>query len=1257
LNTQTVRLAAGSILNVSGVTPVDPATVPTPLGAATNLNGIGTVSGPMATISGNSISPGLNASGTGGSIGTLTTGDLTLATGTTLNFVLGTPGTTNPGTGSFINVMGNLTLNNGINLQFADNANQGGQGSFGNGLYKLLAYSGTLSGFDAGTTFAGPLGHAYTFSSTAPTAGEIRVLVSTAGLSWTGRDGGNGTANSAWNTAAPNWANGATAAAYADPAIVTFQDTNTVTNTPITNGNVQVQTGGVTPTNVFFTNHSVTYTLTSSDAIGIAGSGSLVKRGTGMTILAGANTYTGSTQVRTGTLRLGHAEAVQNSTVVQDSVLQFAPGVSTFTVGGLEGTAGLALNDTANAPITLRVGNNGASTAYTGVLSGTGGLTKIGAGTLSLSGDSNFTGNLAIDGGTLVANLGKNAVNSTSGALGNANAAGRTIAVNAGGTLNLGAGDVFGTVASGPMAATLIVNQGGTVTNSNNAYNTLGAVQLNGGTIAATGGTSASYPAFQLRGNVTTAGMLTSTISATGGNSAFQLQGGTGNAITFNVGETGQDVDLLVSAPLQDGYAPGALLTKSASGLIKSGAGNMRLTAAATYTGGTIINAGTLTATQSMPGLPAAPASMQIAAGATMEFAAAADIFQGRTAYTGSGTLLKTGIGSLVFSEGLTSVSMSAGSLIDVQGGTIRAGNFNSQDNSFVGNLSSLNIAAGATFDAYATNVVFDQLTGSGTLRGGWFNGSRTITVGANNGSSTFSGAIEGNPATDAFSFAPLVKTGTGTLTLTGALNFSGSYNSNTLTVTGGTTGTPSTLNLNPTAGSLVGYIRTTSGGQGGGQVRFGPTAGDEVVVNQTAGSMFGTTLSIGEAGAAAFNVSGGTVYANAVQLGLNAGSLGTEAAALNVSGTGVVNVLANGSIVMGRNSTRPVTITQTGGTLALYSDTGVPTAPATSPVAPVTKGGTGALSFESASTAATYNLNGGLLSIPRITNTGGGNGILNLNGGKLEITSAAFTVPTGVATNVLEGGAVIDTFGLAVSFNGTLTHGGINPVDGGLTLDNVSSAGSLTLTELNTYTGPTIVDDGTLVIAGSLSGTARVDVLAGGTLAGGGSIVLAPGLAGDLNLLADGKLSPGSGVGTLSTTFAGGGELNLVPAVSQSSVGALLFELAEVAASDRVALNGGALNIGTGVLAFNDFVFSTLPGFNAGTYTLFDASTPIIGTLDPNTANLTGTVGGLMASLAMADGGNDLILTVVPEPGAIGLLLVGLLGVATRRSRKSGRG
>ena len=84
-------------------------------------------------------------------------------------------------------------------------------------------------------------------------------------------------------------------------------------------------------------------------------------------------------------------------------------GVGYATIGALTGTGSFALQNTKTvqsgsslgAGVTLTVGYNNASTIYSGVMSGSGGLVKIGNGSLTLAGASTYTGDTVVNGGTL----------------------------------------------------------------------------------------------------------------------------------------------------------------------------------------------------------------------------------------------------------------------------------------------------------------------------------------------------------------------------------------------------------------------------------------------------------------------------------------------------------------------------------------------------------------------------------------------------------------------------------------------------------------------------------------------------------------------------------------------------------------------------------------------------------------------------------------------------------------------------------------
>ena len=131
--------------------------------------------------------------------------------------------------------------------------------------------------------------------------------------------------------------------------------------------------------------------------------GTLAKSGAGTLTLAAANTHTGTTIVSGGALKLGHNQALQNSTVsaVTGGTLAFATGITSPTLGGLAGAGNITLTTDGAEDVTLTVGGNGQDTTYSGTLSGGNGLTKAGAGTLTVAAAQNYGGATIISGGVL----------------------------------------------------------------------------------------------------------------------------------------------------------------------------------------------------------------------------------------------------------------------------------------------------------------------------------------------------------------------------------------------------------------------------------------------------------------------------------------------------------------------------------------------------------------------------------------------------------------------------------------------------------------------------------------------------------------------------------------------------------------------------------------------------------------------------------------------------------------------------------------
>jgi autotransporter-associated beta strand protein len=192
--------------------------------------------------------------------------------------------------------------------------------------------------------------------------------------------------------------------------------------------------------------------------------------------------------------------------------------------------------------------------------------------------------------------------------------------------------------------------------------------------------------------------------------------------------------------------------------------------------------------------------------------------------------------------------------------------------------------------------------------------------------------------------------------------------------------------------------------------------------------------------------------------------------------------------------------------------------------------------------------LAGGSLKARSVTGTGGA-GTLRFNGGALRPVNDSASFISGLsATQISSGGAILELDGWQVTLAQGLSR---DPAlgaaaDGGLRVRDGFGGGYLTLGGVNSYTGPTVIESGTLELGtnGSIAASASIEVgelgtldaLAGMTLADGQTLLGSGTVQADLKVSAGSTVAPGgSMIGSLtmtrSLTVSGG----LVMQVSKS--------------------------------------------------------------------------------------------------------------------------
>jgi fibronectin-binding autotransporter adhesin len=341
---------------------------------------------------------------------------------------------------------------------------------------------------------------------------------------------------------------------------------------------------------------------TAGSAVTLSGAlfgfGDLTKVGSGTLKLAAVNTYYGKTLVNGGTLLLGNAMALAQSTLDTSGsgTLSFG-SLTVATLGQLSGSGLLGLSNSASAAVALSVGNNNTSTTYSGGLQGAGSLAKFGTGTLTLTGSNSYRNGTTINAGALSV--------PADYCLG-AGSGGITL----GGSSKLIAG-ANGLVLNS--ARPIIVSSGGTSTIDTQAYSMIiagsitgggGLTKIGAGTLTLSGSNSYSGTTMASAGTLllnNTAALSASTFDASG---AGTLSFGTLGAAGFGGLQGTASSTLTLSNTILGGVALvvgennvtttyNGILAGNGS-LTKAGTGALLLAGSSAFVGGTNINAGVL---------------------------------------------------------------------------------------------------------------------------------------------------------------------------------------------------------------------------------------------------------------------------------------------------------------------------------------------------------------------------------------------------------------------------------------------------------------------------------------------------------------------------------------------------------------------------------------------------------------------------------------------------------------------------------------
>ncbi len=864
-----------------------------------------------------------------------------------------------------------------------------------------------------------------------------------------------------------------------------------------------------------------------------------------------------------GTINIGTALTPLNLNIANPfklNTLTFQSGAGSFFLGGSSlAFAGASNTITQGSSNSQSIANNiDASSNSTVTLT----LTGTGTGTLTLSG--------AITAGAGNRDYAMTKTGSSTFTLSGANTYGGATTVSAG-VLNIQNSTALGSTAAGTSVASgaALQIQGGIAVGNE-------ALALNGSGIASDGAlrnisSNNSYAGGITLGSDSTIESDSGTLSLSGGmvngGFTFTLAGAGNIAFTSVISGTGA--------------------------FIKNDNGTVTLSGANTFSGGSTLNGGTVVG-NTAASLGASTGSATINA-ATFEIAATfvstRNFVLGSTSstvlvdptftltangiFSGAGNLNKTGTGTFVLGGANTYTGAT-----NISAGTLKEGTAN-----VITDTSAVTVASGATYDLNSFSETVGSLAGGGTVTSG-VAGSLALTAGGDNTSTLFSGVLQNGSGTISFT-----KTGTGTLTLSGANTYSG-----LTTISGGILDIQNATALGTTAGATTVSSGATL------QIESGITVGAEPLTLNGAGvSSFGALRNLSSSnsfGGAITLGSASTIYSDAGTLTLtggivNGGFTPTFDGAGNISESGAISGIGalvkngGGTLTLSGTNTYSGGSTINGGTVVTYgsslgASSGVATlnaatievaatfsstrnyvlgnAASTMMVDPtftftangifsgtgtLNKTGTGTMVLGGANTyTGATNVNAGTLQLSasaRIANTSN----LNVSGGTFDLQT--FTETLGAVT--LSGGTISGTgTGALTGSSYTLQSGTVSAILAGNGTVTKNTSGSVTLSGANTFTGSTTISAGTLQVnTNNALGTAA----SGTTVASGAVLNLnnvnystAEPLTLNGSGISNGGALTNSGTSTFAgpinaatnaTINAGGGTLNLTGGISKN--------------------------------------------------------------------------------------------------------------------------